>query len=172
MRTHSLLLLLLLAGFISFTGCDNSVKKDKAVKETMDAATTDTPPQPPVTNPPGVEMKVAPKKCYTNEGLKYKIVVVINFGETDVVGNITSEETSSGEIHTTAFEGKLSGKTITAVFKGTPPPAGDASEWTTKPWTIENKQGKEILHIVFNAKNYETNKWADMDYEFTATDCK
>lgn len=151
--------------------CNSSDKKGKMQDKSKDTAVAGVPP-PPAENPPGVEMNAATQKCFTNDGLKYKTVVTISFGETDVVGTVTSEELGSGQKQTTAFEGTLSGDALTVKFKGTAPVVGEASEWTTKPWTIKNKAGKEKLHIVFNTKNYETNKWADADYEFETVTCK
>ena len=153
--------------------CNSSDKKGKKTDKLKDTAVAEvTPPAPPVENPPGVEMTAATQKCFANDGLKYKTVVTITISETNVVGTVTSEEMGSGQKQTTAFEGTLSGDAITVKFKGTPPVVGDASEWTSKSWTIKNKSGKEKLHILFNAKSYETNKWAETDYEFEAVACK
>ena len=61
-------------------------------------------------------------------------------------------------------------------FTGTAPVVGSASEWTDKPWTIGQLEGKrqsmDVLHIIFNAKNYNTNKWEDSDYQFAQVECK
>lgn len=106
------------------------------------------------------------KKCFTSEGLKYTVTITLFTDGNDIRGNVTSTETGSDKIEKAKFTGKKEGNTLTVSFHGTPPVAGDASEWTTKPWTLEEKEGKEKLLIPFNAKNYETNKWEEMKYEF------
>lgn len=121
------------------------------------------PPPPPKPEPPMIN---AEKKCFANDGLKYKTVVIFFLGGNIVMGNVTSEELDSGKKETTEFTGKLEENRITVKFKGNPPVVGVASEWTDKPWRIETKNGKENLHITFNAKNYESNKWEETDYEF------
>lgn len=129
-------------------------------------------PEPPPPPPPKVEMKEAEKKCYTNDGLQYKTVVTIFSGGNDVVGNVSSEDLGSGNKQTTEFTGTISGEAMIIKFKGEPPVVGATSEWTNNVWTIKKTGGKEILHIIFNAKNYETNKWQDTDYKFEKVDCK
>ena len=153
--------------------CNSSDKKNKTSDKPKDTAVADVqPPPPPAENPPGVEIIPATKKCFSNDGMKYSVAITINMWEKEASGNVTSEELGSGQKTTATFTATVSGDALTVTFKGTPPVVGDASEWTTKPWTIKNKAGKEKLHIVFNAKNYETNKWADADYEFETVACK
>ena len=132
------------------------------------------PPPPP---PPNPEIPSGAKICFANEGLKYKTVITIIFGiKNEVSGTVTSEEPGSGKKETTAFEGTSDGETFKVKFKGTAPVVGSASEWTDKPWKIEQLPQKgewtRILHIVFNAKNYDTNKWEDTDYGFKEGPCK
>lgn len=146
--------------------CNDSKDKSKSKDAPGDTAISKIPPPPPSTNPPGVEMKEADKKCFASDGLKYNTVVNLSMGETDFVGTFTSEELESGKKETADFTGTISGREMIVKFKGNPPVVGAASEWTDKPWKIETKNGKENLLIIFNAKNYETNKWQEMQYEF------
>lgn len=160
------LLLLLLA-------CNSNSAKEK----TTDKKQTD-PIAPATTAEPKAVITEEIKKCYANDGLKYKTVITIIFGiKNEVSGNVTSEEIESGKKETTAFEGTSDDWVkFTIKFKGTPPVIGSASEWTDKPWTIKQLEGKgqwmERLHITFNAKNYDTNKWEDSDYQFVMVECK
>ena len=157
--------------------CNSSSSNEKnPKKDNMTIDTSVAPAPPPTTPAPNVKMEPAPGKCYSNIGLKYKTVITINIGSSEVSGNVTSEELGSGKKETTAFEGTFLNDKFTIKFKGTPPVIGAASEWTDKPWTLELLEGKgqwlEKLHIIFNAKNYETNKWSDTDYEFVLVECK
>ncbi len=152
--------------------CNNS-KKEKAPKDQpADTAVATTPP-PPVDNiPEDTAVQTAVQKCYSNDGLKYSTVITINFSAgADVTGSIANKDYETDKKETIKFTGILIGNKLTVKFGGNPPAMGAASAWTDKPWTI-NKSGKEKLVIVFNAKNYETNKWADTDYEFDLVDCK
>jgi hypothetical protein len=169
--------ILIATATLSIISCNNDSKSKSEIKEMMlEEIKSDTPPPPPKTEPPKVEIKEAEKKCFANEGLKYKTTVEFKMGETDFTGTVTSEELESGKKVTADFTGVISGKKMIVKFKGTPPVVGAASEWTDKPWTIEKVEGKsqlkEKLHIVFNAKNYDTNKWEDTDYKFVLVDCK
>ncbi|HWR33930.1 MAG TPA: hypothetical protein VN451_10400, partial [Chitinophagaceae bacterium] len=130
------------------------------------------PPPPP---PPQKDMTKIPveKKCFSNDGLKYKTIVTIYLGDTSVVlGNVMAEELESGKKQTTEFTGTISGEGIIVNFKGEPPVIGTASEWTNNIWTIKKTGRKEILYIIFSAKDYDTNKWKDTDYQFELIDCK
>lgn len=164
----------ILAASLAFCiiACNNSAKKDKKEKQ-ADTVIAETPPAPPPsTNPPGVEMKEPEKKCFTSDGLKYKTTINLTMGETDCIGTVTSEELESGKKESADFTGVISGEGMIIKFKGEPPVVGAASEWTNNAWTIKKKGSKETLYIIFNAKNYETNKWEDMDYQFEQTACK
>ena len=150
----------------------NSKKKVKVQEITLeDIKQEEKDVEPP---PPKVDMKLVTKRCFANDGLKYKTVVTIYTGGdfNEVSGNVVSEEIDSNKKETTAFEGTISGDKLTIKFKGTAPVIGSASEWTDKPWTLKKAGGKETLLIVFNAKNYDTNKWADTDYQFAKVECK
>jgi hypothetical protein len=146
--------------------CNSNSSKEK----TADKKQTDSMAPLP---PPRAEVSPEVKKCYSNDGLKYNTVITIVFGDkNNVTGNVTSEELETGKKETIAFEGISLGDKLAIKFKGTAPVIGDASEWTDKPWTIKKAGGKETLVIVFNAKNYDTNKWEDTDYQFAQVDCK
>lgn len=164
------------AGIALFFITCNSKSKDKVkvTEVTIQDITQEKEkmPEPPPPPPPKVEMKEAEKKCYSNDGLTYKTVVTIFSGGNDVVGNVSSEELESGKKQTTEFTGTVSGEGIIVKFKGEPPVVGSASEWTNNVWTIKKTGGKEILYIIFSAKNYDTNKWQDTDYKFEKVDCK
>lgn len=162
----------------------NSAKKDKEAtdKPAADTAVATTAP------PPTDDTAVAPaaavaKKCFSNDGLKYTTTVTINFEGSKVSGTVTSEDMGSGKKETDTFDGIAKGDKLTVKFKGKAPVVGDASEWTTKPWTITQgtsasatslatASSPEKLVIVFNAKNYETNKWGETGYEFALSNCK
>ncbi len=156
------LLLLLLA-------CNsNSAREKEADKKQTDTVT----PLPP----PKVEVSPNVKKCFANDGLKYKTVVTLLFvkknGEVIVSGNVTSEELGSGKTERGSFKGTIDADKFMIKFVENPPTVGDASEWTDKPWTLKKEGAKETLHIIFNAKNYDTNKWEDTDYQFVLVECK
>jgi hypothetical protein len=155
--------------------CSDSKEKVKVQEITLqDVKQEENNVEPPP--PPNAEVK----KCYASDGLKYKTVVTLIFVKkngTDIVsGNVTSEELGSGKTEKGVFEGTIDGDKYMIKFMGNPPTVGDASQWTDKAWTIEKVEGKgqwkEKLHIIFNAKNYETNKWEDTDYQFVLVDCK
>jgi glucokinase len=94
------------------------------------------------------------------------------YNEKEVAGIVKSEEYDSGKKRSTAFLGTRNGNELTVSFKkGDPPVIGDASEWTNKPWTLKKDGAKEILHIIFKAKNFDTNKWEETDYQFVMVDC-
>ena len=113
------------------------------------------------------------QKCFGNDGLKYSTVITINYmADNHVTGKVMTIELDSDKKEVAKFTGSVNGDKLTVKFAGAPPVVGTASEWTSKPWTIGNKSGKEGLGIVFNAKNYKTNKWAETNYEFVLTDCK
>jgi hypothetical protein len=158
--------------------CGDSKKKVKVQEVTLQDIKQEEkdveppPPPPPKEDPPKVEVKNAMNKCFANDGLKYKTVINLSIGETDCIGIVTSEDLESGKKESTGFTGTISGDKLTIKFKGTAPVIGSASEWTDKPWSLKKDGGKETLHIVFSAKNYDTNKWKDTDYLFAPADCK
>src|SRR6185295_6160623 len=123
--------------------------------------------------PPRMEIKGGKTKCFVNEGLKYKTTVTLGFNDNEVLGIVSSEEIESGKKRSTGFKGTRKSNEFTVEFiERKPPVIGDASEWTNKPWTLKTESAKETLHIIFNAKNYDTNKWEDTDYQFDQVDCK
>jgi hypothetical protein len=153
----------------------NSAKKDKDAKDKpADTAAVITPTPSVDTPPTSPKTEVAnQQKCFGNEGLKYETVITLNYSSaSEVAGTVTSQEMGSNKKEIAKFTGTADGGKLNITFEGKKPIVGDASEWTNKPWTIDNKSGKEKLLIVFNAKNFETNKWADTDYEFDLVNCK
>jgi hypothetical protein len=173
MQTATFKTILIATVTLFIISCNNDSKTKSEIKEMrLEDVSSDNPPPTPKTDPPKVEMKEADKKCFANEGLKYKTTVEFSMGKTDFIGTVTSEEMNSDKKETADFSGVRSGEGLIVKFKGTPPVVGSASEWTGHVWTIKKKGNKESLYIIFNAKNYETNKWEDTDYEFKQIDCK
>lgn len=156
--------------------CNNDSKKKVKVQEVtlQDIKQEERDVEPPP--PPKAETSSEVKKCFANDGLKYKTVVTLIFtkknGEDMVSGNVTSEELESGKTEKGTIEGTTNGEKLLMNFVGPIPTVGDASDWTSKPWTLKKEGTKETLLIVFKAKNYETNKWADTDYQFVQVNCK
>jgi hypothetical protein len=150
----------------------NSTKEDKAVKE-QTADTTLLKTAETVENTNNVSLETTGQKCFSNDGLKYTIAITINFtAGTQVTGKIISTEMGTDKRQAAKFTGTVMDDQVTVQFAGTPPVVGDASTWTSKPWKLDNRPGKEKLSIVFNAKNFETNKWEEMEYEFAAVACQ
>jgi hypothetical protein len=172
MLTALKLKIVFIASLFLLLACNSNSKEKTADKKQTDTTT----PALPISPSPNVEIKVANKKCFSNDGLKYKTVVTLLFGHKEgkeiVSGNVTSGEIDSGKPEKGVFEGTIDGDKLMIKFIGNPPIVGDASEWTDKPWTLKKVGGKETLHIIFNAKNYDTNKWKDTDYQFELVDCK
>lgn len=177
---------ILAAGISLFVlSCHHKDKKKTTVQEitlqdiTQEEEKPEPPPPPPPKEPSSkVKMQDVEKQCYANDGLKYATVITIYSavnGNT-VDGNVSSEDLGSGKKETAEFTGTRDGDKITVKFRGNAPVIGDASEWTNKPWIIKKAEGKssttETLHIIFNAKNYDTNKWKDTEYLFPLVDCK
>ena len=170
MQTKSILKSFIMATTIfSIMACNNSVKKNKNTGKSIDTEARVT--QPPVQNIPVVEM-MRTRKCFSNDGLKYSVTIkLIYLSATEVTGSVVSRETETNKIATARFLGMIDGNKVIVQFRGNPPIVGVASEWTSKPWTLENKSGKERINILFNAKNYETNKWIETNYEFEIVAC-
>lgn len=172
----------LLAACIAFTSCKN--KKDKAADKPVSGTSTNSgtdsppPPPPPPVKPPlpspdtshRVNGEKTVSRCFINQGLKYETRITIHIGEQHVMGTVESQETGASRGKSSVFEGTIDGDKIKIRFAGATPVIGDASEWTDKPWILDKSGKEEKLLIIFNAKNYETNKWEDMKYEFEA--CK
>jgi hypothetical protein len=106
------------------------------------------------------------ERCFSNDGLKYATTITIFTEDSRIRGNVKSTDLESGKEEKTKFTGTVDGNKLTVDFRGAPPVVGAASEWTDKTWTLDNTGGTEKLHIIFKAKNYETNKWEEMVYEF------
>ncbi|MBL0274286.1 MAG: hypothetical protein IPQ06_14750 [Chitinophagaceae bacterium] len=164
---------LLIAGFsLIIFSCNSSAKKDKEPKNNQ-ADTTPASITPPADNPAEVARESTQQKCYSNDGLKYKTVISINFStDNGITGSVMSQEYGSDKKESTTFTGTVDADKLNIRFTGTPPLLGAASEWTTRPWALDHSSGKEKLRIVFNSKNYATNKWAETEYEFDLAGCK
>lgn len=131
------------------------------------------PPPPPPPKPDPVS-PITLTDCFQNEGLKYSTKIILGFDDNRVGGIVISGEIGANKTDTAFFSGTKTGSGLNVEFdrKSKPPVVGDASEWTNKPWTLKKSKGTEVLQIVFNAKNYDTNKWEETVYEFEKTDCK
>ena len=157
---------------IFFVACNNSAKKKDATDKPADTAVAIT-TVPSKENLSDVAKQTAVQKCYTNDGLKYSTVITINYmPDNKVTGKAMSKEPDSDKKEVAKFTGSVTGDKLSVKFVGTPPMVGTASEWTGNPWTIVSKSGKESIGIVFNAKNYESNKWAETNYEFVLAECR
>ena len=114
---------------------------------------------------PDMSADAVAEKCFENDGLKYNVRISLFFNSaTTVSGSVTSTESGGGTEEKSEFTGTKNGEELTIRFIGKPPVVGDASEWTDKPWQL--KTGNSSLSIIFSAKNYDTNKWADTEYKF------
>jgi len=154
------------------TACSSNVKTKTEVTLKDIKVVADTPPPPPPPPPPLPEtIRVdAVQKCFQNEGLKYSVSINMFIGKTELAGQLASTESGSEKVIVSNFSGTIKGDKLNVTFEGNPPVIGDASDWTDKPWTLKKSGKQETLLIIFNAKNYETNKWEEMKYEFTG--CK
>lgn len=159
--------------------CNNDKPKRVNVQEVtlqdikQEESAPEPPPPPPPLLPPKIDSEETVQKCFKNEGLKYTTTINMFIGDKHILGQVVAEEI--GGNNTTIienFDGTIAGKTLNIKFKHKSPIIGTASEWTDKPWTIKKEGGKETLLIVFNAKNYDTNKWEDTNYQFALVDCK
>ncbi len=153
---------------VSIAGCNNDKHKKVRIQEVKleDVKQEESGPEPPPPPSPNIE------KCFVSDGLKYKTTITIIFEEKIIVGKVTSEELGAGIKETSKFAGTMKGDQLDVIFETEPPVIGDASRWTKLPWSIKKNGKKEILQVIFNAKNYETNKWGDTPYEFQLADCK
>jgi hypothetical protein len=108
-------------------------------------------------------------KRFSSDGLKYKTLIEIHFiSPTKVTGSIEDIDLGTGtSTDKVAFTGIKSGDNLNVQFNGKKPVIGDNSQWTNSPWIIKKVNGKETLNIQFLAKNYDTNKWENSNYEFT-----
>ncbi len=103
-------------------------------------------------------------------GLKYEVCVKLSFeADGKLTGTISSNEYFQ-EGETVSFAGTFTDNKIQVKFNEEPPVVGAASEWTEKPWRIEQKDGKEVLIIPFFVKNYDTMEWEDTEYIFEIVD--
>lgn len=106
-------------------------------------------------------------KCFSNDGQKYRTSVKFKINvDNKISGTVVSDEYDETPIEKASFTGTKIGNTFKVKFSGKPPVIGAASEWTDKVWTLKRINGVETLVIIFNAKNYGTNKWSNTSYEF------
>ena len=151
------------------TSCNSGAKdgKEEAVKtDSLTQVVNDvTPAIDPSIN---ANAPIPQPKCFENDGLKYRITINLNYiSAVEFSGMITTDEYGKKLVDKQRFIGSVKGNDITVKFMNRKlPVVGDATEWTTKPWTIKNTLGAETLSIIFNAKNYDTNQWAETSYEF------
>jgi hypothetical protein len=106
-------------------------------------------------------------KCFANDGQKYRTSVKLQINaDNKISGTVVSDEYDETPIEKASFTGTKIGNTFKVKFSGKPPVVGASSEWTEKVWTLKEINGVETLVIIFNAKNYDTNKWSNTSYEF------
>ncbi|NTW20957.1 MAG: hypothetical protein HGA42_15765 [Nostocales cyanobacterium W4_Combined_metabat2_030] len=110
-------------------------------------------------------------KCFSNGGLKYRttVTLIINTDNT-ISGTVVSDEYDDIPVEQSSFTGIKTRDKLKVKFSGTPPIVGVASRWTNKAWTIKKTDGIDMLIITFYAKNYDTNKWSNTNYEFAPCD--
>ncbi len=176
MKIISTLLCILFVTMFSLLllSCNDSKKKITIKEVSQDTPTSSHTPPPPPPAPPeksGLPEIPAEKNCFTSSGLKYETKITLYLADTLVLGNIISEEYGAGKKESADFTGTIHNEVVKIKFKGNPPVIGDASEWTDKPWKLIKANGSKKLLIPFKAKNYENNKWEEMEYEFNKTDC-
>lgn len=108
-------------------------------------------------------------KRFSLDGLKYKTLIEIHFDSSaKVTGSVEDIDLgTSASTDKANFTGTKNGDNLNVHFDGKEPVVGDNSQWTKQPWTIKKVNGKEVLNIQFLAKNYDTNKWENTNYEFT-----
>jgi len=160
------------ASLAIFTLSCNNAEKNKEAKE-QTAGTTDSPSPSAAENTETTAIETTGEKCFTNEGLKYATSITINFtAGKQVTGKVSSTELGTGEKQVAKFSGTYEDGQLMVQFAGTAPIIGAASEWTSKPWKLDNSPDKEKLLIIFNAKNYDTNQWGETEYTFAPVPCK
>ncbi len=158
--------------FFLLASCNPGNQQEKPRDKNSDSLAKQAPLPPPDTEPTGVTVtKSFPKKCFENAGLKYNVTInIIYLSDTTVTGTVSSQSLESNHEERADFTGTVNNNKLNVKFKGSVPVVGDASEWTNKPWVLKTANGAMILSIVFNAKDYNTNKWGEQVYEFNA--CK
>jgi hypothetical protein len=147
--------------WVLFNSCNsgNDSPKDNTETNTTDSGITPPAEKETTTQIPG-------PKCFQNDGLQNKITVLINyFSAVDVGGTVAINDYNGKPLDKQRFNGTVKGNEISVRFMNKFPEVGGSSEWKDKPWTIRTASDGEVLRIVFNAKNFETNQWAEMAYE-------
>jgi hypothetical protein len=163
------------AAIVFFAACNDSAKSKKdSIEKDSPVATAglptqkDTsPPPPPIEPPPGVEMLPA-TLCFENDGLKYALQVRIEYITTDkATVEVNSTDLGSNKKVTSTFTCEIKDNQLLVKSISNLPLAGDASQWIpNKNWVIDANKPKQTLLIPFKAKNYETNKWVEMNLSF------
>jgi len=152
--------------------CNDSKQKIEIKDIRQDTPTSSHTVPPPAPPEKSVSPEIpAEKNCFASNGLKYGTIITLYLADTTVAGNIISEEYEAGKKEAADFTGTIQNEVLKIKFKDNPPVIGDASEWTTKPWKLVTANGSKKLLIPFKAKNYENNKWEEIEYEFNKTDC-
>jgi hypothetical protein len=163
------LTLLVTAGV--FVSCGTKKPKAKVEDTGITNNSQEQKPSQPATSttsPAKEETVTSSEKCFSSDGLKYTVTIKMKINGDEVSGQLASTDAGSNQTKASDFSGTITGEKLNIKFKGNPPVIGDASEWTNNPWTLDKSGKKETLLIIFNAKNYETSKWEDQKYEFTA----
>lgn len=169
MRTFFFARIPICIAIVFMISCNNSSKTK--TEKNIDTSDTPIPLDTPSAKPPSNGESTV-TRCFESNGLKYKVTINLSTGPDELGGMLYSEEMGSGKIDSIAFSGTPSGEELSVSFDGTPPPVGDASEWLNKSWRLRGKPGSEKLYILFNAKNYETNKWKETEYGFEQVNCR
>ena len=145
--------------------CTSKKDKEKVTDISLTEKKSKLPEPPPPPQVLPVENKTE-KKCFENDGLKYHVSIEWESNGKEINGKVISKELSSEKSTEAAFSGTMEADGLIVAFITPPPVVGDASVWTSKPWKLTKKGKQQKLLIFFNAKNYETQKWQETEYEF------
>lgn len=149
---------------IFFYACNNKNDKAKVTDVNLrDVTNEPEPPLPPHVLP--VENKTV-KKCFENDGLKYHVSIEWEAKGKEINGKVISTELENDKSTEAIFSATIEEGDLVVAFKTPPSVVGDASLWTSKPWKLEKKGKQQKLLILFNAKNYKSQKWQEMEYTF------
>ncbi len=106
------------------------------------------------------------QKCFYSDGLKYRTVINITFLSPIKVKGFVEDYDGDKMSDKVEFTGTKNRNRLNVQFNGSKPIVGANSEWTDEPWIINKINGNDVLNINFLAKNYDTNKWENSNYEF------
>lgn len=107
-------------------------------------------------------------RYFTNAGLKYRHFVEITLRPNGSVSGKIYEDEYFGKVDVYSFQGSTVGEKIHVRFSGEKPKVGSACKWIDRPWRIKQKGHKMVLFIPFFSRNYKTQKWENIEYEFEA----